>query len=408
MALLLKEDDVRGLLTMDACLAAVEEAFRLRALGQAMVRPRTRMAMPDGTHQLMAGWVGGEINAFGLKSYSGPHKPGVRGGGMVVLLYDGETSALLAILEGNLLGQIRTGAASGVATRYMAREEARTVGIIGTGRQAATQLEAVCKVRDIQQVWAYSRKQERRDAFAEEMAGRLDVSVTAVDTGEACMREADIVVTITSAREPVLEGAWLKEGTHINAAGSNHYLRCELDDEAIRRAALITVDDPATGPDGVGRADGRGSQGRAPVGAGAGDGGRGGGPYPRADGRSGDHAVRVAGHRHVGRGRGDGHLPRGQGAGRRGGDSVVVQYPPTLIVTRQACQYNSNPFYIRYVSKRGVAMTARTGIDPKHRSKEITEGPGSGPRLVRTSARWAWTMRLSEGRLWGWRTWRAT
>ena len=243
MALLLKEDDVRSLLTMDACLAAVEEAFRLRAHGQAMVRPRTRMAMPDGTHQLMAGWVGGEINAFGLKSYGGPHKPGVRGGGMVVLLYDGETSALLAILEGNLLGQIRTGAASGVATRYMAREDARTVGIIGTGRQAATQLEAVCKVRDIRQVWAYSRKQERRDAFADEMARRLDVPVTAVDTGEACVREADIVVTITNAREPVLEGAWLREGTHINAAGGNHYLRRELDDETIRRAALITVDD---------------------------------------------------------------------------------------------------------------------------------------------------------------------
>ena len=243
MALLLKEDDVRSLLTMDACLAAVEEAFRLRAHGQAIVRPRTRMAMPDGTHQLMAGWAGGEINAFGLKSYGGPHKSGVRGGGMVVLLYDGETSALLAILEGNVLGQIRTGAASGVATRYMAREKARTVGIIGTGGQAATQLEAVCKVRDIRQVWAYSRKQERRDTFAEEMAGRLDVPVTAVDTGEACVREADIVVTITSAREPVLEGAWLKEGTHINAAGGNHYLRRELDDEAIRRAALITVDD---------------------------------------------------------------------------------------------------------------------------------------------------------------------
>ncbi len=243
MALLLKEDDVRSLLTMDACLAAVEEAFRLRAHGQAMVRPRTRMAMPDGTHQLMGGWVGGEINAFGLKSYGGPHKSGVRGGGMVVLLYDGETSALLAILEGNLLGQIRTGAASGVATRYMAREDASTVGIIGTGRQAATQLEAVCRVRDIQRVWAYSRKQERRDAFAEEMARRLDVPVTAVDTGEECVREADVVVTITASREPVLEGAWLREGTHVNAAGGNHYLRRELDDEAIRRAALITVDD---------------------------------------------------------------------------------------------------------------------------------------------------------------------
>ena len=173
MALLLKEADVENLLSMDACLAAVEEAFRQRGLGQAMVRPRSRMAMPGGAHQLMSGWVGGEINAFGLKSYGGPRKTGVRGGGMVVLLFDGETSALLAIIEANSMGKLRTGAASGVATKYMAREDARTVGIIGTGGQAPAQLEAVCSVRDIRQVWVYSRGQERREAFAERMSKRL-------------------------------------------------------------------------------------------------------------------------------------------------------------------------------------------------------------------------------------------
>ena len=243
MALLLKEADVENLLSMDACLGAVEEAFRQRGLGQAMVRPRIRMAMPGGAHQLMSGWIGGEINAFGLKSYGGPRKTGVRGGGMVVLLYDGETSALLAIIEANYQSKLRTGAASGVATKYMAREEARTVGIIGTGGQAPAQLEAVCSVRDIQQVWVYSRAQERREAFAKTMSKQLDRPVTPADSAEACVHDADIVITITNAREPVLQGAWLKEGTHINAAGSNHYLRHELDDQAIRRSSLITVDD---------------------------------------------------------------------------------------------------------------------------------------------------------------------
>ncbi len=243
MALLLKEEDVRDLLSMDMCIAAVEEAFRLRGHGQAMVRPRTRMAMPGGAHQLMAGWVGGEINAFGLKSYGGPQRPGVPGGGMLVLLYDGETSALLTIIQANRLGQLRTGAASGVATRYMAGEDASTVGIIGTGGQAPTQLEAVCRVRNIRQVWAYSRSREKREAFATRMASELGIPMLATDTAEECVSDADIVITITNSREPVLHGQWIKPGAHVNAAGSNHYLRPELDDEAIRRADLITVDD---------------------------------------------------------------------------------------------------------------------------------------------------------------------
>ncbi len=243
MALLLKEEDVRDLLTMDACLAAVEDAFRLRGAGKAMVRPRTRMAMPGGAHQLMAGWVGGDLSAFGLKSYGGPRRPGTRGAGMLVLLYDGETSALLAIIQANRLGQLRTGAASGVATRHMAREDAHTVGIIGTGGQAPAQLDAVCRVRDVQQVRAYSRSSQKREAFAEKMASELGIPVTPADSAEACVGDADIVITITSSREPVLRGEWLRAGTHINAAGSNHYLRPELDDVAIRRADLITVDD---------------------------------------------------------------------------------------------------------------------------------------------------------------------
>ncbi|MBI4199212.1 MAG: ornithine cyclodeaminase family protein [Chloroflexi bacterium] len=243
MTLLLREEDVRAVLSMEACLAAVEEAFRQRAGGQAVVRQRTRMPMPGGLQTVMGGWVGGPINAYGLKVYGGPRKPGVPATGMVVLLYDGEAGRLLAVVTADRLGQMRTGAASGVATKYMARLDATTVGIIGTGYQAETQLEAVCRVRPIRQVWAYSRTPEKREGFAQRMAQQLAIPVTAVPSAEAAVREADIVVTITSSRQPVMEGAWLAEGTHINAAGTNHYLRQEVDGEAIRRAALVVVDD---------------------------------------------------------------------------------------------------------------------------------------------------------------------
>ncbi|MBI2172020.1 MAG: ornithine cyclodeaminase family protein [Chloroflexi bacterium] len=244
MALLLKEADVQKLLTMDMALYAVEEAFRQRGRGRASVRPRTRMPMPGGGQSLMAGWVGGAINAYGLKVYGGPRASvTVRPTGMIVMLYDGGTGQLLAIVEANHLGRIRTGAASGVATKYMASPDASTVGVIGTGGQAATQLEAVCRVREVRYAWVYSRTPEHRSAFARQMNQKLGIPVMAVDSAEECVANAEIVVTITNSATPVLEGKWLGDGCHVNAAGSNNPLHAEIDVEAIRHAALIAADD---------------------------------------------------------------------------------------------------------------------------------------------------------------------
>ena len=243
MALLLKEDDVRNLLTMEMAVAAVEEAFRQRGSSQAAVRPRIRMAMAGGSNNLMGGWVGGSINAYGLKTYGGPRGGDVRPTGMVVLLYDGSNGSLLSILEAGQLGRMRTGAASGVATKYMAREDASTVGIIGVGGQAATQLEAVCLVRDIRHAWEYSRTPEKREAFARQMSRELNITVDPAETARDCVTNADVIVTITNSAEPVIEGRWLSDGTHINAAGSNNMLHAEIDVETIRHAALIAADD---------------------------------------------------------------------------------------------------------------------------------------------------------------------
>src|SRR5262249_45366235 len=159
-----------------------------------------------------------------------------------VSLYDAESGALLAFIEADKLGQMRTGAASGVATKYLARADAKTVGVYGTGWQAQSQLEAVCAARDIESVKVYSRSPENRARFCLEMSARLnDVHIMPVNRPEDAA-VAGVIFTITTSREPVLEGAWLKPGTHINAAGGNSILRREFDDEALRRSSFIAVD----------------------------------------------------------------------------------------------------------------------------------------------------------------------
>jgi ornithine cyclodeaminase/alanine dehydrogenase-like protein (mu-crystallin family) len=175
---------------------------------------------------------------MGLKAYAT-----VRGSAkFVVLLFSTETGALLAVIEADRLGQMRTGAASGVATKYLARPDADRVGCYGTGWQARSQLEAVCAVRRVREIRVYGRDPERRARFAEEMTSGLGVSVTAVERPEAAARDASILVTITGSKTPVLEGRWIAPGAHVNAAGSNALQRAELDVEAVRRAGLVVTD----------------------------------------------------------------------------------------------------------------------------------------------------------------------
>ena len=159
-----------------------------------------------------------------------------------VPLFDSESGDLLAMIEANYLGQVRTGAASGVATRLMARPDAKSVGIIGTGLQAHTQLQAIALVRKIERIRAFGRNEERRTNFAREISERLKIPVEAVNSAEAAVRDADIVVTSTNSTKPVVEGRWLSPGTHINAIGANFPQKRELDSDAVARTAIIAVD----------------------------------------------------------------------------------------------------------------------------------------------------------------------
>ncbi len=240
MTLFLTESEVASLVSVAELVDALEAAFRDKAEGQAVNVPRTRAALPSGTvlHVMSAAWAGGGV--MGLKAYTTSRE----GGRFLVLLYD-QTGRLLALMQADTLGQRRTGAATGLATRVLSRPEARTVAVLGAGWQARTQLEAVCTVRPVQQAWVYSRTRERRERFAAEMRELLGVPISAVPSAEEAVREADVVCTITTSREPVLLGRWLRPGVHVNAAGSNWAHRRELDGDAVALAHRVVVDDLA-------------------------------------------------------------------------------------------------------------------------------------------------------------------
>ena len=238
MALLLTETDVRTILTMPLALEGVETAFRRLADGSAVCHPRRRLRMAErGLMNYMAAtdFAGGYM---GLKIYT------VSPGGIrfLVPLFSSKSGELCALIEADYLGQMRTGAATGVATRVLARPDARSVGIIGTGLQSRTQLEAVAHASKPEIVRAYGRDAARREKFAETMTSKLGFPVVAVDSAEQAVRESDIIITSTTASKPVVEGRWLHPGTHINAIGSNFAEKQEIDAEAVGRCDVIAAD----------------------------------------------------------------------------------------------------------------------------------------------------------------------
>src|SRR6266581_4594110 len=237
MTLYLTEDDVARLLPMEACVEAVEAVFRQWGEGRADNRPRARAVVRGAMlHALAAGSeVWGRLAA---KVYA-TSRGGAR---FVVLLFDASNSSLLAVIEGDRLGQTRTGAASGVATRRLARLDARSLAVIGTGWQARSQAKAISTVRGLERISAFGRDRDRLLEFCRETEAVCGVKVAACASPEQAVRGADIVVTATSSTQPVLQGAWLSPGTHLNAIGGNRPDRRELDDAAVTRAGLIVVD----------------------------------------------------------------------------------------------------------------------------------------------------------------------
>ena len=238
MPLLLHESDVRELLTMQMALSAVEESFERLGDGTGIVQPRRRLHVPDGSylHYMAAADV--RRSYMGMKIYTSARE-GLR---FIVPLFNAVTGELLALIEADYLGQMRTGAASGVATRLMARPDASKIGLIGTGLQARTQLQAIALVRKIDRVRAFGRDAARREKFAKDAAELLKIAVEPVGSAAEAVAGADIVVTATTASRPVVTGSMLQPGMHINAIGANFPEKRELDDDAVLRSNVVAVD----------------------------------------------------------------------------------------------------------------------------------------------------------------------
>ncbi len=237
----LTERDVKQLLDMPTALELVERALKDRALGRAIDVPRVRTKIPEGTQHVLQA-AAPELGFIGFKYYYVTR----RGKSMYVHLMRIEDAQLEAIIEAEWMGIMRTGAASGVASKHLAVKGASVLAQIGAGRQGVGQIEAVCKALPIKSVRVYARTRDKLEAWCKIQAQELGIEVTPAESGAAALNGAHVVNVITKSATPVLPGDWLQPGQHVNAAGSNALNRVELDEAAVKRCDLVTVDSRGT------------------------------------------------------------------------------------------------------------------------------------------------------------------
>ncbi|ACS89699.1 MAG TPA: ornithine cyclodeaminase family protein [Thermococcaceae archaeon] len=241
--LLLTRNDLKKVLSMRETIDAVEKAFLEFYHKKAEVPLRTIIEIEkhNGFLLYMPSYLK-ESEALAIKVVSlyaqNPKKdlPSVLA---TILINDPETGKPLALMEGTYITAMRTGAASGVATKYLARKDAKIVGIIGAGVQARTQLWAISEVRDIEKALVYDVNKERAKVFAEEMAKKIGIEINISLTAQEIAENADVLVVATTAKEPVIKGEWIKEGTHINSIGWMGKDARELDSETVRKSKLV-------------------------------------------------------------------------------------------------------------------------------------------------------------------------
>lgn len=238
MAIFLSERDIKGLVSMADAIEATEQVFKVAGQGAVINPPRQQIDIPSGYLRLTSAIVT-PLKKIAVKVSSS--MVFASDSGRVLLLVDSETGRVDAIIEVFYLGQLRTAAASGVATRLLARPDASSVGVFGTGRQARTQLEAMAAVRPIRRALAISRNRSNLEAFCSDMSRALDFPVEPASS-PAELYACDILITATTARQPVLDGDLIRPGTHVNAIGSNRPERQEVNENLIPRCATIAVD----------------------------------------------------------------------------------------------------------------------------------------------------------------------
>ncbi len=244
MALLLTRKDVEAVLTMEDAIDAVEEGFRQHQLGTSQLPLRTAIHIPEhnGIVLFMPGYIGG-MDALGMKLVTvypdNPSKYNLPTILATVLLAHPRTGDLLAIMDGTYLTAMRTGAASGVATKYLARPDSRVVGVFGAGVQARTQLMAVCAVRPITEARVYDVVPAVVQSFCDEMGAKLGITVRPAASPREAVEGCDVIVAATTSKTPVFDGAWVARGTHLNGIGSHTPDAREFDSTVIRRAKVV-------------------------------------------------------------------------------------------------------------------------------------------------------------------------
>jgi ornithine cyclodeaminase/alanine dehydrogenase len=240
---LLSDRDVERILSMEECIDVVEEAFRNLGLGNAVMPLRTIIPIEEfnGVVLIMPSYIKG-LNALATKIvafYPDNARFKLPVVNAYVIVNNPKTGVVEAVIEANHLTAMRTGAVSGVATKYLAREDAKVLAIIGCGVQARTQLWAVATVRSIEKVNVYDVDEDRREEFAREMRRRFQIEVIPTRSAEEAVREADIVVTATTSSSPVISYEWIKPGTHINAIGAFRPDMREIDSKTILNAKVV-------------------------------------------------------------------------------------------------------------------------------------------------------------------------
>ncbi len=247
MTLILEEKDIKDLLSMENTIRVVEAAFREKGFKRSQMPPKIYLFYNkyDGDLRIMSSYLE-KLDISGVKTVSVHPKNAEKYSLPTVLatiiLIDPKTGAPQAIMDGTWITSMRTGAASGVATKYLAREDASIVGLIGSGVQARTQLLALSKVRKIKKVNVWTKTRAHGQKFVEEMKVKLQRPIKLMNTVEDTVKEADIIVTATPSREPILMNGWIKPGVHINAIGADAPGKEELDPAILKRAKVI-VDD---------------------------------------------------------------------------------------------------------------------------------------------------------------------
>lgn len=236
--LVLRESDVRSLLTMRETVRCVEAATLRQAEGATRTRPRERVRLPSGTLNVLPA-ADLDLGVAGLKTYIA-----VAGGArFAVLLFDLDSADLRCLIEADTLGMMRTGAASAVATKHMVPAGRRhTVAVVGAGWQARGQVAALHEVLEIDEVRVFSRSGPRQAAFASWVGDELGLGCVTVGAVAEATAGASVVCTATNSAVPVLDAGAVEPGTHINAVGANSLVRRELTDELVAKADVIVVD----------------------------------------------------------------------------------------------------------------------------------------------------------------------